>query len=375
MNNFLKKLFGAEYKPLNNIYISSKNLIFNYKYLSGIDRKIKIAPVLKSNAYGHGIVEVAKVLDKMEAPFLCVDSIHEAYQLLKIKLKTPILIMGYVDPENLKVKNLPFSYAVYDEKQIEAINKYQANAKIHIKVDTGMHRLGVSLEDLPGLLVAIKKCKNTKLEGVMSHLAFSRDIDNGFTKNQIQNFKKALLIIEGAGFNPKWRHLGASGGILNLDLSKYSNMARVGNAIYGFNPGKPFDNKLKPVLSFHTKIAAIKKIKKGEYVGYSATYKAEKEILLGALPAGYNDGIDRRLSNRGFVKVGKVFCPIIGKISMNITTIDVSKVLDVKIGDCVIVYSNEISDKNSLDNVAKTIKTIPPIILVNLASSTKRIVS
>lgn len=372
MKDFLRRFFGKEYKPLNNIYISKKNLLHNYKYLSSKNKNIKIAPVLKSNAYGHGIFEVGEIVDNLKTPFVCVDSIHEAYQLLQAKVKTPILIMGYVDPDNLKVKNLSFSYAVYNVKQIEAISSYQDKVKIHIKVDTGMHRLGASLEDLPDLLKAIKERKNVELEGVMSHLAFSRNPDNALTKKQILNFKKAVQVIEAEGFSPKWRHLGASGGVLNLKLPKILNMARVGNAFYGFNPGKTFDYNLKPALSFHTKVAAIKKVRRGEFVGYSATYKAKKDIVLGVLPVGYNDGIDRRLSNKGCVKIGNVFCPIVGVVSMNITTVDVSKVPNVKIGDCAIVYSDEQKDKNSIENSALICKTIPPVILVNLASSTKR---
>src|SRR5581483_5638239 len=132
--------------PLNKIYLSQKNLFHNYKYLTSLDPKIQIAPVLKSNAYGHGIELMGQVLDRVGVPFLCVDSLFEAYQLKKVGVKTPILIMGYMDPQSLMIKHLPFSYAVYDLALAKAINDYQKGAEVHIFVDTGMHREGVGIE-------------------------------------------------------------------------------------------------------------------------------------------------------------------------------------------------------------------------------------
>ena len=156
MLNKIKKIFGREYHPLNRIEISRSALVHNYQYLSNLNKKILIAPVLKSNAYGHGLVQVAKLLDPLGAPFFCVDSIYEAYELLKAGIKTKILIMGYIDPENLKVKKLPFSYAVYNEEQLKVINKYQKGAGIHIKFDSGMHRLGITIDELSKFINTLK---------------------------------------------------------------------------------------------------------------------------------------------------------------------------------------------------------------------------
>src|SRR4051794_12816837 len=125
MLDSFKNLFGKAYIPLNKIEINSLFLIHNYNFLSSINPRISIAPVLKSIAYGHGIVQVAKVLDQLNPPFFCVDSIYEGYELLNAGIKSNILIMGYIDPENLKVKKLPFSYAVYNEEQLAAIHHYQ----------------------------------------------------------------------------------------------------------------------------------------------------------------------------------------------------------------------------------------------------------
>jgi len=369
----LIKLLRKDYQTLNRIEVSKQNLLSNYKYLSSLNQKVKIAPVIKSDGYGHGIVEVAKILDPLRPPFFCVDSLYEAYELLKATIKTPILIMGYTDPENLKVKKLPFSFALYDLDTAEVLNKYQSNCKVHIFVDTGMCREGVPVNELSKFLEQIRILFEIKIEGLMSHLASSNGKIDPLFQNQIKNFKKALQIFKEYKIKTKWVHIGASGAIINPEtrkiISQISNLTRPGLALYGLDD----DLKLKPCLKLITHIAQIKKIKKGESVGYNGTYKAKKDTLIGVLPIGYNDGVDRELSNKGFVRLFDQFCPIVGRVSMNITTIDISGI-NAKMGDEVMVYSDNLKDKNSIENTAKICKKIPYEILVNLAESTKRIV-
>jgi alanine racemase len=367
MLDSLRDLLGLpEYHQLNTVEISKENLISNYKYLSKLQKKVKIAPVLKSNAYGHGIVEIAQILDNLNCPYFFVDSLYEAYELLKINIKTPILIMGYIDPLNLQVKELPFSYAIWDLNQINTLDKFQPGASVHIFVETGMYREGILLEDLPNFLKVLKM-SNLKIEGLMSHLASGDKPNDPTTKLQIYNFKKAIKICKENKVKPKYIHLQSSEGILNLKVSE-CNLARVGMATYGCS----YDTKLKPVLQFKTKLIQIKSIKKGEKVGYEGTFKPKKNMKIGILPAGYSDGLDRRLSNKGFVKIKGKFCKIIGRVSMNITTIDTTEVKDAKVGDEVIIFSNSPTDLNSIDNTAKICNTISYDLLVHLASSTKR---
>jgi|SRR5579885_482547 len=367
---FLKK----PYYPLNRIEISKEALLHNYQYLSCLASGIAVAPVLKSNAYGHGLVLVAKMLDDLGAPFFCVDSLYEAYELLKHKIKTPVLIMGYVNPQNLKVKKLPFSYAVYDREVVSAISKYQPHAAVHIFVDTGMHREGILLSQLPEFLSYIKSFGNLRVAGLMSHFAAADHSTNTFTKKQVENFAKAKEIVLSVGFSPKWFHISASGGLLNHETYRgcIGNLARAGISLYGIDPeGK--DKNLQPALRLTTTLHLIKKIPKGEKIGYDFTYTAEKNMMIGILPLGYYDGADRRLSNKGFVSINDVFCPIIGRVSMNLTTIDITAVKNPQIGDKVIIYSSKPDDKNSIANSAKICGTIPYDLLVHLASSTRRI--
>lgn len=400
----LKKLIRRNYSSLNTIKVFSENLKENYKNLSSISSKLKISPVLKSNAYGHGLIEVARILDPLSPPFFCVDSLYEAYELLKIRIKTHVLVMGYVDPRSLMTKRLTFSFAVYDLEQLKQIKTYQPHAGLHIFVDTGMHREGVKMEDLEDFIDELKSIGMANIEGLMSHLACAERESNPLTMAQLKNFEKAVQIFKKNGINPKWVHTAATAGVLNQRiLRKYDILPARGRA--GFPFGKPDDfplpassspmerrgfrrhmNKIgnvarvglgiyitKPALRLTSKIAQIKSLKKGEAVGYDFTFKARKNMGIGILPIGYNDGVDRRLSNIGWVLVDGQKCRIIGRVSMNITTIDLSRVHKPYVGQEVVVFSENSKDLNSIENAAIICKTIPYELLVHLSPTIKRV--
>lgn len=368
---------GRNSYPLNRIYISKQNLIDNYNYLTSLNPGVKISPVLKSNAYGHGIEIVGKILDSRlrgndegsgndGSGLFSVDSLYEAYQLKKSGVKSEILIMGYVSPQSLKIKKFPFQYAVFDLEQARVINEHQKGAKVHLFVDTGMNREGIRMEFLPTFLEKIKQFKNLKIAGLMSHLAVSGNPEAQTTKTQIQNFKKAKDQVLSAGFTPKWFHLGGSFALIN-QLAKDSNLIRCGRAIYGLGP-----SNLKPTLKLTTKLIQIKKLKKGESVGYSDTFVSKKDMIIGILPTGYSEGVDRRLSNKGTVLLNGINCQIIGLISMNVTTIDLTDVLNPEIGQEVTIFSDQKTAKNSFEESAKLLETVPHELLVHLIPQTRR---
>lgn len=363
-------IFKRKYQPLNRIEISQKNLLENYLYITLIDKNISITPVIKSNAYGHGLMQIASVYDSLNCPFFCVDSLYEAYTLLKIKTKTPILIMGYVDGDNLRGRKLPFSYAVWSLEQIRSITQFQKGAGIHIFLDTGMNREGLSLEELKEFLLKVKEIRDIKIEGLMSHLAVYTK-NQAYPKYQLKNYQRALKVCQSLRIDPKWKHLVATGGLLNK-YTKSTNMARVGIALYGIDRENISKGKLKPVLCLKSKLIQIKRIRKGSKIGYDGTFQAKKDMVIGILPIGYNDGVDRRLSNIGVVKIGDYFCPIIGRISMNVTTIDLAEVRRPKLGQEVVIFSGNREDPNSIENVAKICGTLPHDILVGLHPSIRR---
>lgn len=372
MLQLINRLLGKGYQPLNQIYISKEKIIQNYHYLLSINNEVKIVPVLKSNAYGHGIINVGRIVDSLDVPFICVDSLYEAYELLKAKIKTPILIMGYIHPESLKVKKLPFSYAVYDLELVKVINQYQKGAEIHVFVDTGMHREGVQLPQLEDFLTEVGKYDDVEVAGLMTHLAEADNPQSPQTKKQLQEFEKAYSLCKKMGIAPKWFHVGGSGAIVNK-LKSPINIVRCGIAMYGIGSAADIDNEvIQPALTLTTKIVQIKNIKKGDKVGYNFTFTASKAMTIGILPIGYYDGIDRRISNKGVVTVDGIECPIIGMVSMNLTTVDLSALPDPQVGQKVVVISDNSHDPNSVVQFAKRCQTIPYDILVHLASSTRR---
>jgi len=376
MLGFLKNILHRKFTPLNLIAINKERLLGNYRALSEVNPNVKVAPVLKSNAYGHGIGLVGKILDEVAAPFICVDSLYEAFQLYsKIEIKTPILIMGYIHPQSLSVKKLPFSFAVYDLEHVKVLDQFQSGARIHIFVDTGMHREGVGMGDLPGFLRELKKLKHIEVEGLMSHLADPAKPESPLTKKQINNFGEARKMVIEAGFTPKWFHMGGTYGLLN-GLTVGCNLVRVGRAVFGIDDrdSRALNLKLKPVLRHSTKIVQIKNVEKGEKIGYAGTYTASKDMKIAILPLGYNDGVDRRLSDKGVVMIGEAECPIIGLVSMNITTIDITHVKEPFLGQEVVVFSDNAEDPNSVVNSSKAGGMLAHEMLIHIAESTKRIV-
>ncbi|MFZ2206442.1 MAG: alanine racemase [Microgenomates group bacterium] len=367
------------YVALNTVVVFQNALKHNHFELQKRHPHSAICPVLKSNAYGHGLTQTAPIFDKLNCPFLVVDSLYEAYELHKIGTKTPILIMGYTIPQNFTLKPVPFHIAVFDIDLARTLNEYQQGCNIHIFIDTGMSREGVTVSELPSFLQEIRKLKNLKVVGLCSHLADADNpINTSHMDSQIVEFKKALAITRELGFDPIWRHISASSGAFKMQDDVFT-LLRVGLAHYGISPLEETDPhantvSLMPALEFHSTLAQVKKIQKGTSVGYGCTYTSKDDRILGLIPAGYYEGVDRRLSNKGFVKIRGKFFPFVGRISMNMSVVDITNLDDPKIGESVIVYSSSPTDKNSLINAAKTAETIPYDLMVHLAESVKRIV-
>jgi len=283
--------------------------------------------------------------------------------------------MGYVHPQSLSVKKLPFTFATYDLKHAQVLNQFQKRVKVHIFVDTGMNREGISMNDLPEFLKQLEKLQGIEVEGLMSHLADPANPDSALTQMQLKNFRKAKEAVLAAGFKPRWFHIGGTYGLLN-ELTAGCNLVRVGRAIYGINDksSEIINLNLRPALRHTTKIVQIKKIKRGEKVGYSGTFTASSDMTIGILPLGYNDGVDRRLSNKGVVTVGGVECKILGMVSMNVTTIDLSGVLHPVLDQAAVIFSDNPEDANSVVNASRAGGLLPHEMLIHIAESTKRVV-
>jgi len=364
---------NSDISPLVTINIYRDALIHNLNEFRRITPHKNIAPTLKSNAYGHGITIIAKELEDECIPFFVVDSYFEAAILRNENVKTPILIIGYSSIEMIirnRFENIYFTIA-----NIESLRKLSsvANSKIiiHLKIDTGMHRQGLLLNEIDEAFEIIKSNRNIILEGICSHLSDADSHDNSFTNTQINKWnnivKKTKIIFP----NIKYIHLSNTYG------HKYSNIieantSRLGIGLYGLANIQGLD--LKPVLEMKTIISGVKRISKGDSVGYNNTYKAEKDMIIATIPLGYYEGLDRRLSSKGYVKVNNIFCKIVGRISMNITTIDVSEINNIKIGDVVQVISNLSNDKNSIHSISEIADTIPYEAIISIPERLRRVV-
>ncbi|MCL5666922.1 MAG: alanine racemase [Patescibacteria group bacterium] len=367
----LKKSFSS-YQPLIEILIHKDNLLHNYREYCQAYPNLQIAPVLKSNAYGHGLIPVAQILAKTQAPFFVIDSLFEAKQLRHGGISNPLLVIGYASPENIfqkPAKNTAFTITSLDQlKEISAGLKFRQ--AFHLKIDTGMHRQGLVSGEIPQAVKLIKQNKNTVLEGLCSHLADADSERKDFTLGQIALWKKAKQEFQNNFPGIKYFHLAATSGLAFGNLE--ANAARLGLGLYGINisPFKPLN--LRPVLEMNTIITSVKNLNPGESVGYNITFTAKDKLKVAAIPAGYFEGIDRRLSSKGCVKIGNSFCPIIGRVSMNITSVDVTNVPEIKNGSPVNVISSRADEKNSAENIAKLCGTIPYEILVHLPQHLKR---
>ncbi len=348
-----------------------------------------VAPVLKSNAYGHGLFEVAGMLEKSKEkfPFFVVDSYFEALALRSHGFKTPLLIIGYTRPETILASNLKHtSFAITSIESLEALQSATAPVSIHIKFDTGMRRQGLLAEETDKALSILSANPYIILEGICTHFADADNTDVTFTKNQITLWNGLVRRMKSAA--PSLRYMHAS----NTDGSGYAenidaNVMRLGIGLYGLSQNAKLNNELdlKPVLELKTILTGVKTLKAGESAGYGATFTAQKNITIATIPVGYFEAIDRRLSSgpqgaaRGFIQVGpnRIACPIIGRVSMNITTVDISALpkADARIGTEAIVVSRESADPNSLRAMAESTGSITYEHAVHIPAHLKRIVT
>ncbi|OGE74172.1 MAG: alanine racemase [Candidatus Doudnabacteria bacterium RIFCSPLOWO2_02_FULL_42_9] len=353
----------------SQVVISKQNLLHNLRQFKNITKGSQIMSVVKSNAYGHGIVEVARAIEQTTDWFATVN-LDEALVLRKAGIKKPILVLSYYDLDLVgeAIKH-NISLIVYDLKQAKVIDqsarKLKKKAKIHLKVDIGTHRLGVLENQIIQFALAVGKFSNIEVEGVFSHLAASEE-DIDFTTEQINLFDQILFELYRAGLEPKISHIACSAASLVFKTSHRSAI-RLGIGLYGLWPSeqakrhtlKSYPNfELKAALSWKTKIIQLKKIGAKVYIGYGKSYQTHRTTTLAVLPIGYAEGYDRGLSNIGHVLIGGKRCKILGRVCMNLTMVDVTDVKKVKVGDEVVLIGSQAKEVISADEIAKQIGTI-----------------
>jgi alanine racemase len=303
----------------------------------------RMMAVVKANAYGHGAVACARRLVNEGADWFGVALPEEGIELRLAGITQPVLCLGGFWPgQAAACIQYQLTPVVYRLDMFEALNQAALNAgvvaDVHVKVDTGMGRLGIRFDELSEFVAALERFRNVRIDGVMSHLAAADDTTcEPLTRDQIQRFENAVLVFRDHGYRPTHLHLANSAGVYG-HRDAWGNMVRPGGVLYGLwrdvlPPSN--DPELLPVMSLHTRISLLKWVPPGETIGYGCTFEASRRSLIATLPVGYHDGYMRGLSNRAHVIVRGMYAPVVGRISMDLTLIDVTNVPEVELDDQV----------------------------------------
>lgn len=348
--------------------IDLENLAFNFHSVRKfVGNTVEYMAVVKADAYGHGAVACAKKLESENIDWLAVALPEEGLELRESGVQTPILCLGsfWHGQESLLLEN-NITPVIYQKEAAENLNRAamekNLKAEVHVKIDTGMGRIGVRFDELKELVEAFKSTKYLNIEGVMTHFAIADDLsENDFTNIQIKRFDDAIKVFEENGFHPKYKDLANSPGAIAHENSR-GNLVRLGGVLYGLGgdvlPKEIIKPELKPVLSLQTRVAHLKKVPKNETLGYGRTFKTERDSIIATIPIGYEDGYRRSLSNCGQVIVKDFYAPIVGRISMDWTIIDVTEIPNVKVSDKVILIGKKNDLKITAEELAEKIGTI-----------------
>ena len=375
--SFFKNIRKPQYPTLNRIEISADNLSVNFNYLRSIQPEAEIIPVLKSNAYGHGLAQVCRVLDRLGAKMLAVDSFPEA-QIAYHNFSGKVLILGEMPKEAYRYANFRRSeFCVYNKHTLDSLARYGKRAKVHLFVNSGMNREGI--KDIASFLKKNKaSLDQVSISGLCSHLADSEVDGSKLTKRQLDNFFSALSILNENGFHPSLIHLGNSGGIFTLKDSRLTAF-RAGLAFYGYNPFSTSHpqhgaaSNLRPALRLITKVVSVQDLDKGDAVSYNGRYLSGGQEYSAVVPCGYYEGLSRDLSNKAYffdIKRGR-YLPIAGSVCMNLCCLATGKE-KMNIGDEVELISWEKEKENSVDNLSKISKKIVYETLVSLRDNIRR---
>ncbi|HKP69663.1 MAG TPA: alanine racemase [Pyrinomonadaceae bacterium] len=348
--------------------INLDNLAANFHSVKEfVGRNVKYMAVVKADAYGHGAVQCAKRLEAEGVDWFGVALPEEGFELRRAGITKLILCLGgFWNEQESLVLNYHLTPVVFQIEKARLLNAAAERrgtvASIHVKVDTGMGRVGVRYDQVREFADSLSQLEHLRLEGLMTHFASADDLSqNEFTDLQIQRFHEAVAIFRERGFKPAYLDLANSPGAVAHPDAR-SNMVRLGGVLYGLGgdvlPRGIEKPTLKPVMSLHTCIADIKHIPAGDSVGYGRTFVAARDSLIATIPIGYQDGYSRPLSNVGRAIVRGCYAPVAGRISMDWTTLDVTDVTDATIGDEVILIGEQGGLQVLAEDLAKPTGTI-----------------
>jgi alanine racemase len=358
--------------------IDLKAILFNIKNIKSlIGKNTSIIAVIKSNAYGHGILEVAKLLTP-HVSYFAVAGLEEVIILRESGISIPILFLS--NPLNEEDYELIFDYKITPtinnfyslEKFDKLAGKYNSILSVHLKIDTGMGRMGINWEEKEEILNLLLKAQNLKLEAIYTH--FSKAEDPQYTRLQMERFEEVVSYIKKFyRYNFKL-HAANSCATLKFSSSWY-DLVRIGLIIYGIYPEIGVRNRieLRQAMSFKTKLIEVKEVKKGDFIGYNCTYKTPSDTKIGIIPVGYSQGLPLSLSNKGFVLIRGKRIPIIGRISMDETILDLREIENPQIGEETVITGIQGEEEIRIEELAELSGTIPYEILCRFGKNKNKI--
>jgi len=326
--------------------------------------------VVKANAYGHGLNVVGPIAAEC-ADWLGVNALDEALEIRALGIQKPVAILGHTEPDMLDaVVANDFRQVVYRADIAAALSRIAQNrktsARVHLKLETGTNRQGIPLEELPGLARQIQSMAGLIIEGAYTHFANIEDtLDPSFAQRQMEKFREALAILEEAGIRPPLVHAAATAGTLLYPETGFT-MIRLGIGTYGIWPSRETQLAarergrritLMPAMTWKTRVAQVKHVEAGEHVGYGLTFEARHRMKVAVLPIGYYDGYDRKLSNSGRALIGGHAVPVIGRVAMNMTMLDVTDI-SVQPDDEVVLLGRQGNAEIRAEELAEKIGTI-----------------
>jgi len=340
---------------------------------------VKILCMVKANGYGHGATEISPTLARAGADAFGVATLEEAVQLREAGIQAPLIVLAGVFPAQLDTfVEYKLTPVVHDLISLKALDREssrrQVELRVHLKIDTGMGRLGFLAAEADQWIAAIKQAESLHIQGVFSHFSHAESVQGDYTQKQLEIFKRVLGQLRSAGVIPDLVHLANSAATITLPAA-YFDMVRPGLMLYGVYPSPNMKEQinLKPVLSWKTKILQLKNVPSGTSVSYGQTYVTERESLIATLPMGYADGYPRFLSNRGEALVRGQRARIAGRVCMDLTMIDVTDIRNVRQGDEVVLLGRQGGAEISADEIAAWANTISYEILTSIGTRVPRI--
>jgi len=339
----------------------------------------QVLAVVKAGAYGHGAVEVSKRLLMLGADMLGVALVEEGRELRDAGIHAPILVMGATFPEQaeamVSLKLTPAIFSLTVAKALsEAAYQRRTTINIHVKIDTGMGRIGISPEEAPEFIAALRKLGSLSVQGLMTHFADADLRDKQFASRQMDRFEALLSALDEKNISVPMRHAANSAAVLDFHRAFFT-MVRPGLMLFGYNPLEEgtIGADLRQVLSLVTRIAFIKKVPPGVPVSYGRTFTTKRESIIATLPIGYADGYCRGLSNKGMALVRGIRVPVVGRVCMDMCMIDVTDVPNAHEGDDVVLIGSQGSERVTADDIAAMTGTIAYEVLCGISNRVPRI--